>query len=469
MFRSLKYRIAITIFILEAVMMAAVLWQTLSYAVNDSREQLESTELTAVTLAGEISRIALFTDEYDIVQAYLEKLATRPAVLRAYLVDDRNIVVASQDFKHIGEQLPILSANDSSYWRSYDIANLSGKLGALWVEFSSAQLGTIYKDALALGVGIALVGMVIIAVIGVMLGIFLTRRLKVIVSATESITQGDVDVRTNLSGKDEIALLGERFDAMASRIAMDKIQLEQANSELEQRVEERTRALTDAYLEYESFAYSISHDLRAPLRAMNGYANILLEDYAERLDVDADHYLQRISANSVHMGHLIDDLLELSKINRQNLKFDNINLSQMCMDIKDELVSTAPERNVEFKIQQDITAIGDANLVYNLLQNLIGNAWKFTRGKDVAVIEFTLRKVNGSQWYVVQDNGVGFDPAYADKLFKPFHRLHSEAEFEGTGIGLSSVKRIIHRHNGRIWGDSRPGQGAAFYFDLGEH
>lgn len=467
MFRSLKYRIAITIFLLEAIMMSAVLWQTLSHAVENSRQQVDITERNALQLAGEISRIALFTDEYDTVQAYLEKLAERPSVLQAFLVDSRGIIVASHDFKLIGKQLPKLSSSGSSYWRTYVIENLSGKLGSLSVNFSSAQMDYIYRDALTLGAAISLAGMFIIAIVGIVFGRLLTRRLNIIVAATEVIAKGDTDVRTNLSGTDEIALLGERFDAMAGRIAQDKIQLEQANTELEKRVEERTRALSDANNEYESFAYSVSHDLRAPLRAMNAFGKILLEDYGDKLDEVAVSYIQRINNNSIRMGLLIDDLLNLAKINRQSLKLENINLSNMCNDIKNELQSENPQRDVEFVIQQNVTATGDSGLVYNLLRNIMGNAWKFTRNTNHAKIEFKTQAVNGATYFVIADNGVGFDPAYTDKLFKPFHRLHSDKEFEGTGIGLASVSRIIQRHNGKIWGESHPGEGAAFYFDLG--
>ena len=469
MLRSLKYRIAITIFLLEAVMLSAVLWQTLSHAVENSRRQVAITEHNAVQLAGEISRIALFTDEYDTIQAYLEKLAERPSVLQVYLVDSRGIIVASHDFKRIGERLPELKSGDSSYWRTYVIENASGKLGALSVNFSSTQLDHIYKDALTLGAGISLAGMITIAIVGIVFGRLLTRRLNIIVTATENITKGDMDVRTNLSGTDEIALLGKRFDAMANRIAQDKIELEHANTELEKRVEARTQALKDANNEYESFAYSVSHDLRAPLRAMNAFGQMLMEDYGDKLDSEGVDYIKRINKNSVRMGLLIDDLLNLAKINRQNLKFETINLSAMCTDIKNELQSEYPDRHVEFDIQQKVTAVGDSTLVYDLLQNLIGNAWKFTRKNGNAKIEFKTREINGDRYFAITDNGVGFDPTYTDKLFKPFHRLHSDNEFEGTGIGLASVSRIIQRHNGEIWGESSPGKGAAFYFRLGDH
>jgi len=469
MFRSLKYRIAITIFLLEAVILSVVLWQTLSHAVESSRSQVAMTERNAVQLAGEISRIALFTDEYDNVQAYLEKLAQRPSVLQVFLTDSRNIIVASNDFKRIGERLPELKSGGSSYWRTYVIENMSGKLGVLSVNFSSTEMDRIYKDALTLGASISLAGMIFIAIVGIFFGRLLTRRLNIIVNTTEKIIKGDMEVRTKLSGTDEIALLGKRFDAMADRIARDKIELENSNIELEKRVEDRTRALKNANDEYESFAYSVSHDLRAPLRAMNAFGQILLEDYGNKLDSEAVDYINRINRNSIRMGLLIDDLLNLAKINRQTLKFENINLSDMCADIINELKSENPDRQVDFTIQQNVTTVGDAILVYNLLQNIIGNAWKFTRNKGNAKIEFKTKEINGTTYFAIKDNGVGFDPAYTDKLFKPFHRLHSDKEFEGTGIGLASVNRIIQRHNGSIWGESSPGNGAAFYFSLGSY
>ncbi len=243
-------------------------------------------------------------------------------------------------------------------------------------------------------------------------------------------------------------------------------EIRRLNEELEQRVRERTEQLEAANRELESFSYSVSHDLRSPLVHVDGFSQILLEDYADRLDRDGVNYLQRIRAGTKRMGQLIDDLLNLSRVSRSELTPQTINLSKMAKVISLELQALQTERPVTFIIAEGIKANGDARLLRVVLENLFGNAWKYSSKQERAVIEFGVTEVAGETVYYIHDNGVGFDMAYAGKLFGAFQRLHGVSEFEGTGIGLATVQRIVHRHGGRVWAEGEVGRGATFYFTL---
>lgn len=242
--------------------------------------------------------------------------------------------------------------------------------------------------------------------------------------------------------------------------------LAQYRNHLEELVAQRTASLEASNRELEAFSYSVSHDLRSPLRAVNGYSQFLLDDYGEQLDEQARSYLQRMMAASDRMARLIDDLLKLAKVTRRELVYEEVDLSLLVRQLAAKLRERAPERVVEFIIQEGLSAKGDAALLDIMLTNLLDNAWKFSLYRSPSVIEFGLNpKVAGREFYV-RDNGVGMDMAHTANLFKPFHRLHAEEEFEGTGIGLATVARIIERHQGRVWVAAEVGKGATFSFTL---
>lgn len=243
-------------------------------------------------------------------------------------------------------------------------------------------------------------------------------------------------------------------------------EVRQANEELENRVEERTARIAAANKELDSFAYSVSHDLRAPLRGIDGFSLALLEDYGAQLDETAKGYLGRVRAGCLRMGELIDDMLQLSRLSRGEIHRQEVDLSGMAEEIAEELRRGAPERRVAFEITPGIRVFGDAILLRAVLDNLLGNAWKFTAKTEEARIAFGRKEEGGKDLLFVMDNGAGFDMAYADKLFGAFQRLHSFQEFAGTGIGLATVQRIIHRHGGTIRAEAEVGQGATFYFSV---
>jgi light-regulated signal transduction histidine kinase (bacteriophytochrome) len=240
------------------------------------------------------------------------------------------------------------------------------------------------------------------------------------------------------------------------------------NETLDRRVKHRTALLQEANRELEAFSYSVSHDLRAPLRAVEGFAKILLRDYTGKaLDEKAADYMNRMSLASQRMGILIEDLLTLSRITRQDLKRQRVSLSELAMAALAEFARQDPERAVDRRVEGGLIADADPRLMQVVLNNLLGNAWKFTARRHPAIITFGMLPGSGSAVYFVRDNGAGFDMAYADQLFLPFQRLHRAEEFEGTGIGLATVQRVIRRHGGRIWGVGAEGGGATFYFTLG--
>ncbi|MCE3000466.1 MAG: PAS domain S-box protein [Betaproteobacteria bacterium] len=243
-------------------------------------------------------------------------------------------------------------------------------------------------------------------------------------------------------------------------------EVRQLNAELEQRVEQRTRALAAANRELESFSYSVSHDLRAPLRTIDGFSQILIEEYSERLDDSGRGYLERVRAGSQRMARLIDDLLELARVTRRDLQIRSCDLTGMARDIVRELRQGSPGRAVRCEIADGMHVDADPGLLQIALDNLMRNAWKFTGLQAEPLIVVGMEPAETSMAFFVRDNGVGFDIAYANKLFGAFQRLHSESEFQGTGIGLALVQRVIRRHGGQVWARAEPGKGATFYFSL---
>jgi len=240
------------------------------------------------------------------------------------------------------------------------------------------------------------------------------------------------------------------------------------NETLERKVNERTLELNALNRELEAFSYSVSHDLRAPLRAIDGFSLALIEDCADALDVEGRNYLERVRAATQKMSRLIDDLLSLSRMSRGEFKLEKINVSQIVEEICAHLLENQAKRSIQLIIEKDVYAIADERMLRIALENLLENAWKFTSKKECAEIEFGFTSENSGQRYFIRDNGAGFDMAYKDKLFGAFQRLHSSQEFEGTGIGLATVQRIINRHNGSISAESVVGEGSIFYFTLGQ-
>lgn len=336
-----------------------------------------------------------------------------------------------------------------------------------------------------------------IVMLGAMLvAYFLSARMQRIVTrpilaiadvAREVVAQGDYSRRAEKTSSDEVGVLADSFNTMLVEIERRTAEIEASNqklaeeiierkrnedevvrlnAELEDRVRERTAQLENANQELEAFCYSVSHDLRAPLRAIDGFSQALIEDLPEIISEEGRRYLQRIRSSTQRMGQLIEDLLNLSRVSRGTLEHLPVNLSEIAKQVTLDLRQREPQRNVEISIWDGMAAEGDARLLRVMFENLIGNAWKFTSRTENPRIEIGVMRDVGKTVFFVRDNGAGFDMAYADKLFGAFQRLHAASDFQGTGIGLATVQRIVHRHGGRIWADARVGAGAVFFFTL---
>jgi light-regulated signal transduction histidine kinase (bacteriophytochrome) len=281
------------------------------------------------------------------------------------------------------------------------------------------------------------------------------RALRRLRQHAQAVGEGHLGHRAAVGGFFELSELADSFNRMAAQL--------QERREAEQKA---LAELTRANQELDAFAYSVSHDLRGPLRSIDGFSQALLEDYDAKLDDQGRHYLSRVRNASQRMGQLIDDLLKLSRVTRAQMKIERVDLSALATTIAADLRNSEPERNVEFVIKKDLIVQGDGALLRVALENLLDNAWKFTRNRAQSIVEFGVTQVEDSTAYFVRDDGAGFDMAYVGKLFGAFQRLHSSNEFPGTGIGLATVQRIVHRHGGRIWAEGEVGKGATFYFTL---
>jgi len=305
----------------------------------------------------------------------------------------------------------------------------------------------------------------LIVILGTLIAWWGSRRLTAplvgVTRAAEAIASGDLAQRVRPGRDDELGRLAQSFNTMAEQVS-------RSHQHLEAQVAQRTKALEGTNAELESFSYSVSHDLRAPLRAIHGFARILLEDHHAKLDPEAQRLLGVIDQNTRRMGRLIDDLLAFSRLGRTDLTTGPVDMKELTQLVADEVQRVESNRNGSLDIRIDPLppARGDRGLLRQVMSNLLLNAAKFTRGRPSARIEVG-SKPNGDQTvYYVKDNGAGFDARYADKLFGVFQRLHSAEEFDGTGVGLAIVKRIVQRHGGRVWAEGAVNQGATFYFTL---
>lgn len=298
--------------------------------------------------------------------------------------------------------------------------------------------------------------------------ITLTRKMEKIASEQDY----TANIKTDESY--EIGSLYNSFDSLLKTIHGEQKKQLKSNQELElhrdhleEMVAERTAELKIINKELESFSYSVSHDLRAPLRAIDGFSMAVIEDYGDKLDGEGRDNLQRIRSGAKHMAVLIDSLLQLSQVTRREIRIENVDMSALVSTSLNKMMEVESGRTLDQIIARGIYAHGDSTLLETLLSNLLGNAWKYTSKTDNARIEFGVTQEDGENIFFIKDNGVGFDMQYADKLFGAFQRFHREEEFSGTGIGLATVQRIVHRHGGRVWARAEKGSGATFFFTLG--
>lgn len=341
------------------------------------------------------------------------------------------------------------------------------RLGTLYLK---SDMGAIY-ERLMLYTLIA----VIVVTFSLLLAYFLSRRLqteittpilKLAETAKAISDRHDYSVRAKKLSDDEIGLLTEAFNHMLARIEEQTREITSLNQSLEQRVLERTREWQIANRELEAFSYSVSHDLRAPLRSIHGYMNIFLEEYGEKLDDEAKRLIKITLSNGRKMGQLIDDLLAFSQLGRKELLKSRVSMKDIVASVWEEQLAYEENRRIDFVLHDIPSAVADANTIRQAWMNLISNACKYTRKTENPRIEVGANVQGRSVIYFIKDNGAGFDMKYYNKLFGVFQRLHSEQEFTGTGVGLAIVERVISKHGGMIWAESSLNEGATFYFTL---
>jgi light-regulated signal transduction histidine kinase (bacteriophytochrome)/HAMP domain-containing protein len=357
------------------------------------------------------------------------------------------------------------------------------------VSEGAKRLGTLYikTDMRELNQSVRVHALVVLcAVLGSIgvafaLSTWLQRRIAqpvlVLAEAARAVSERkDYSIRAETISDDEVGLLAGAFNEMLAELQGRETALRTSegrlrllNVELEQRVAVRTVELEASNRELEAFSYSVSHDLRAPLRAIDGFSKALLEDCGEALGETGALHLDRVRKAARQMGLLIDDLLNLARLSRAELRREPVDLGAVGKEIAASLEEGQPERKVSFVVSPNLCAEGDTQLLRIVLDNLLRNAWKFTSKHPNARIELGQTGTNGTRVFFVADDGVGFDMAHANLLFAPFQRLHRQSDFEGTGVGLATVQRIIRRHGGRLWAEGAVDKGAAFYFTLWEN
>jgi len=472
-----------------------------AYTLHDYGESVEKELSSQSSVIARAVTPALQFQDPESAQTYLSLMDEQSSVLEAAIYDAKGAVFARYaspentfpqsnslpeytGVKKIGDSIVIykrIVANNEILGivfvrMRYDI--FTKLLTISWISFLSILMALIFVLTFAVRHQKKIVGPI----------------LQISHLAKRLVETRDYSLRAKKTSDDEIGYLVDAFNEMLGEVAKQRSELEASNeslvrevderkeaevalkkseenvlnlnAELEQRVINRTHQLEIANSELEAFSYSVSHDLRSPLRAIDGFSQALIEDYEQTLDDTGKDYLNRVRSAAQRMGSLIDDMLKLSKVNRAEMTISKIDLSDMAKTILQELGELEPDRRVQCAVTSGITAYCDQHLIRIALANLIGNAWKYSSPQAQGRIEFGMRLNGNDAAYFVQDNGVGFDMKYSEKLFSAFQRLHSQHEFQGTGIGLATVKRVISRHGGRVWAESTPGQGATFYFTL---
>ena len=448
---------------------------------------------TQAELLGQTTATAIAFDDATAAKENLELLRLRPLIRAAAIYTARGALFASYRRADVDGEFPPLPEADGVRFEGSQMVlyrRILGRdeiLGTVYLRTDYELYGRLL-DYLGIGLLAALVAMGVAFAMSAQLQRFVTRPVLAIAGiAREVVQRGDYSRRAEKLSDDEVGELADAFNAMLAEIQDRTGQLEitnrelerngaeraraeqevlRLNAELEGRVRDRTAQLEAANQELEAFSYTVSHDLRAPLRAIDGFSQALVEDFPEHVPEEALRFIGRIRSATARMGQLIEDLLNLSRVSRAPLERSAVDVSEVARLVIADLRVREPQRQVETSVWDGMTAAADARLLRAALENLIGNAWKFSAKNPQARIEVGVMRDGEHQVFFVRDNGAGFDMAFADKLFGAFQRLHTGNDYAGTGIGLATVQRIVRRHGGRIWADAQVGRGAAFFFTL---
>jgi len=346
---------------------------------------------------------------------------------------------------------------------------LDGKrIGSLYFHYELGEIASRRRLYAGLVGAIALASMLAAFIVSSRLRRLISQPVARLAESARTVSETkDYSIRVEKQTEDELGLLVDSFNEMLADIQQRDDELHKAHDELEQRVTERTAQLESVNKELEAFTYSVAHDLRAPLRHIDAFSRILAEEAGPQLPPQGNQYLERILQATRQMGQLVDDLLNLSRVGRKELSLQTTGLNSLVEEVLSDLQPEVEKRQIEWKIGKLPFVDADPALLKQVFVNLLSNAVKYTRTREHAVIEVGSLNSNGTPGVFVRDNGVGFNMKYAQKLFGIFQRLHRQEDFEGTGIGLATVQRIIHKHGGRVWAEAELDKGAAFYFTLG--
>ncbi len=445
-----------------------------------SENQLDRATVQAKTLA-EGSLDALVTEDYELLERWVAAVIPEKFYAYAYLAKSdgqvlahSNNVMVARHLEAIGKLTGVMvkdktylgrPVKEVSYPARINDVHLANAVVAYYLdEAQFLQTETTLKI-------IFIIVLSLLVLLVVMLWVIrkFTRPLADLTDyiSNTSISNKKFHIKdTLLHGSGEVGVLARAYESMIKRLQDAFDELSHEEDRLREKVEERTHELQVSNQELEKFSYSVSHDLRSPLRAVAGFSSIIAEEYHDKLDENGQEYLQLIQDSILKMEKLIEDMLQLARISRKELDIEEVNLSLLTTEILDRHRYAEPEREVECVIENDLVCQADRGLIIILLENLLGNAWKYSSKKEKARIEFGHRIIDDEVVYFVRDNGAGFDMRYVDRIFEAFQRLHTETEFSGSGVGLATAFRVVGRFKGKIWAESVPGEGATFYFSL---
>ncbi len=448
-----------------------------SYDLVSFQQSLIRSLAAETRIIGANSVSALLFNDKEAAQATLAALGNSPDIISAAIVtNDGEVFAEYHPQGGSGMQFPPLPRGQNQRrWVSGRHVMLADRIvlqgtseGIVYISAQLEELGRRARQYLAIALVILTFCLVAAMLVTAAFRRLVAQPIVALAEMSRAVSRDrNYSLRAPPSAEhDEIAVLIESFNEMLTQIEQRDSALRRARDELEERVQERTTELKAANRELEAFSYTVAHDLRGPLDAISGIGFVLQQGYSNNVDADGKEMLDRLRQSSTKMAALIDDLLNLSRAGTSALERSTVDLSRIAASIAEELCTGDPARNVYFTIAPGAIVLADAGLMRVVLENLLRNAWKYTSRRLSARIEFGFRRVGAEIVCFVRDNGAGFNPDFADRLFKPFQRLHTQGEFVGTGIGLATVQRSIARHGGRVWAEGAIEQGATFYFAL---